>query len=347
VIPLLLIRWRRHVPRTVGRAATVLPLTSASIGIALLAAGRLPTLSYANAVPMVLAITVIGAALALELRRFGTLAPAAGLGAAVLAYFVVDALQGWPDTPFTLLGGTALDGARFYGLPNNATGLILGSALWLAAVLPPAGGFGLLVAVGMFAGFPSLGADLGGALTMFVAAGVWWALRTRGRFRWRDLLITGATVVAGMAVVLVAQVAFASRPTHGTRFVEEAGRGGFGGLIHLAAERLGTGARLLVDSPLSWIIVVGLPVVLYVVLRPPPVLRAEFDRWPQWRAAVLTTLLAGIVAYVVNDTGVAAAGFAFGLGAAGLLYLPMMEGPWWEPAAGPAPARAGESPAGV
>ena len=36
------------------------------------------------------------------------------------------------------------------------------------------------------------------------------------------------------------------------------------------------------------------------------------------------------MAYVVNDTGVAAAAFAFGMGAAGLLYLPMMEGPWWE-----------------
>ena len=52
-------------------------------------------------------------------------------------------------------------------------------------------GYGLLVAVGLFAGFPMLGADLGGALTMFVAAGLWWALRTRGRLRWVDLLITG------------------------------------------------------------------------------------------------------------------------------------------------------------
>jgi len=339
VVPILLIRWRRRVPSWLGRAATILPLSGASMGIGLLAAGRLSTLSYANAVPVVLAVAVVLAALALELRRFGPLAPAAGMGAAVLAYYLVDALQGWPDTPFTLLGGTALDGARFYGLPNNATGLLLGAACWLAAALPPVGGFALLVAVGLFSGFPNLGADLGGALTMFVAAGLWWALRTRGRLRWRDLLITGATVVVGMAAVLAAQVVLTSRPTHGTRFVEGAGRGGFGGLVHLAADRLATGVRLVVDSPLSWMVLVGLPVALFLALRPPAVVRDGFERWPQWRAAVLTTLLAGIVAYVVNDTGVAAAGFAFGLGAAGLLYLPMIEGPWWEPA--PAvPARA-------
>jgi hypothetical protein len=171
---------------------------------------------------------------------------------------------------------------------------------------------------------------------MFVAAGLWVGLAARGRLRWHDALITGATVVGGMAAVLLAQVTLASSPTHGTRFVEGAGRNGLGGLVHLAAERLATGGRLLVDSPLSWLVVAGLPVALYLALRPPPVVRAGFERFPRWRAAVVTTLLAGIVAYVVNDTGVAAAGFAFGLGAAGLLYLPMLEGPWWEP--GPAPS---------
>jgi hypothetical protein len=350
VVPMFLIRWRRRVPRWAGRAATILPLTAASIGVALLVAGRLPSQSYANAIPVVLAVTVILPALALELRRFGTLTPAAGMGAAVLAYVVFDALQGFPDTPFTLLGGTALDGARFYGLPNNATGLLLGSALWVAAVLSPWAGYSLLVAVGLFCGFPDLGADLGGALTMFVAAGLWWALRTRGRLRWIDLLITGGTVVVGMAAVLVAQVTLASTPTHGTRFVQSAGRSGLGGVVHTATERLGTGVRLILDSPLSWLVVVGLPVALYLALRPPGVVGEELDRWPQWRAVVLTTLVAGIVAYMVNDTGVAAAGFAFGMGAAGLLYLPMLEGPWWaEPEARPdraSGARSRPGPAG-
>ena len=329
VVPIVLIRRRDRVPRRLGRPGTILPLTAGTIGIALLSAGRLGAQSYANAVPFVLVVTVVVAALALELRRFGTLAPAAFVGAVILAYYVVDALTGWKDTPFTLLGGTALDGARFYGLPNNATGQLLGGSLWLASVLPPVAGFGLLAAVGLFAGFPDLGADLGGALTMFVAAGLWWALRTRGRLRWVDLLITGVTVVAGMALVFVAQVTLASTPTHGTRFVEAEG-GGLGGLARLATERLGTGVRLVVDSPLSWLVIVGLPVALYLAIRPPGVVRAAFERWPQWRAGVLTTLVAGIVAYVVNDTGVAAAAFAFGMGAAGLLYLPMMEGPWWE-----------------
>ena len=337
-VPILLLRRRDRVPPRVGRLGTILPLSAAPLGVGLLAAGRLGTLSYARVVPLLAAVALIVAALSLELRRFGPLWPAAGLGGVMLGYFVVDALQGWPDTAFTLLGGTALDGARFYGLPNNDIGLVLAGALWVATVLSPWAGYCLLVAVGLFVGFPDLGANLGGGLTLFVAAGLWWALRTRGRLRWRDALITGGTVVAGMAGVLVAQVTVASSPTHGTRFVEHGGV--VGSVARLALERLGTGARLLIDSPLSWLVVIGLPIVLYLALRPQAVVRDGFERWPQWRAAVVTLLLAGIVAYVVNDTGVAAAGFAFGLGIAGLEYLPMVEGPWWRrnrPA--PAPAR--------
>src|SRR5205823_5641460 len=82
VASILMIRGRRPVPAAVGRAATGLPLSAAAIAVALLAAGRLPTLTYASAVPVVLVVTVVGGALALELRRFGTLALAAGAGAA-------------------------------------------------------------------------------------------------------------------------------------------------------------------------------------------------------------------------------------------------------------------------
>ena len=322
----LLITWRRRVPRLVGRIAAVVPLSAAPIAVVYLAAGRLGSQSYGTVVPFLVGTAAAVALLGVGFRPFGPLAPAAVVGAAALAFLVVDALQRWPDTPFTLLGGTALDGARFYGMPNNLIGVALGGALFLAATLRPWTGFCLLVATGLFVGFPDLGANLGGALTVFVAAGVWWGLRTAGRLRWRDLAVTGATVVAGLGAVLAAHAWLTSTPTHGTRFVEG---GGSGGLIETLTERLGTGAELILRSPLTWLVVAGLPIVLLVALRPPPVLRDAFSRWPQWRAAVLTLLVAGIVAFVANDTGVAAAGFCFGLGLAGLLYLPLMEGPWW------------------
>ena len=48
----------------------------------------------------------------------GTLEALAWMGVAVLAVFVLEAVLGWTAAMFTFLGGTELDGGRFYGLPN-------------------------------------------------------------------------------------------------------------------------------------------------------------------------------------------------------------------------------------
>ena len=73
--------------------------------------------------------------------------------------------------------------------------------------------------------------------------------------------------------------------------------------------------------------VVGLPATLLAVLRPPAPVREAFHRHPAWRDALLVTLLAGVAAYVANDTGPAAAGPAFGLGLGGLVYVSLVEEP--------------------
>jgi hypothetical protein len=123
-----------------------------------------------------------------------------------------------------------------------------------------------------------------------------------------------------MALVLAAQVVLASTPTHGTRFVEGAGGRSLWGTV---SERLGTSWRLLTRYPLTWIILAGLPFCLWLALRPPGPMRPAFERYPQWRDAMVVLVLASIVAFVGNDTGAAAAGFGFGLAIAGILYLPL------------------------
>lgn len=309
--------------------AALLPAVALAVpllGVSLQAAGRLPELSYWTVVPFVALAPVVGALAAWTLLRGrGPLAPAAAVGAAVIAYFVVDALTGWPDTPFTFLGGTALDGARFYGLPNSALGLLVGAGLLVAASLHPWNGFVVLVGLGLFAGFPDLGADIGGAVTLFAAAGLWLGLAGRGRLAWRELGVTLLTVIAGLAVVLAANAWLAERPTHGTRFLQEAQGGGLGSVVTAVLDRLSIGVRLIARAPFTALPVLGLPIVLVLALRPPPALRGPLERWPTWRWVAVVSALAGIVAYVANDTGAAAAGYGFGIALAALVYLPLAQ----------------------
>jgi hypothetical protein len=130
-------------------------------------------------------------------------------------------------------------------------------------------------------------------------------------------------VAAGTAVVLAAHRFLASSPTHITRFVE----GESGGILDSFVHRLQVGFDLIARNPFALIPVVGVPLCLLAVLRPPPALRPTFERRPAWRDALLTILAASVVAYVVNDSGAAALGLGFGSGLAGILYVSLLDPP--------------------
>ena len=225
-------------------------------------------------------------------------------------------------TPF--VGGSELDGGRFYGLPNVFIGLLIGACLWVAHRLRTGAGVALLVGVALFAGLPYVGANLGGGVTLFASAGVWLAVRERGRLGvWRGIGVIVGMTVLGMALLLVAH-AISPFETHVARFEEQAG--GLGGAVGKVGDRLQVGFDLIGRNPFALIPVIGLPVAIAAVLWPPAPLRPSLQRSPAWRDAILVTLLAGVVAYLANDSGPAAAGFAFGLGLGGLLGVSLLSG---------------------
>jgi hypothetical protein len=291
----------------------------------MLAAGHLPELSYASAVPFIALVTVLGTMAFSPLEREAPTLVPVGIGAAVLAFFVLEALAGWSGMLTPLLGGSQLDGGRFFGFPNVAIGLAVGAALWATHRLRTIAGFGVLCALGLFIGLPYVGSNLGGAVTSFAAAGLWVAIRERERLGpWKGAGLAAAVAVAGGAIILVAH-AVAPIETHVSAFEENVS--GIGGVVETFVDRLGVGIDLIARAPASLVPVLGLPVLLVAILRPPAPLRPMFDRWPSWRDAVLVTTLAGIVGYVVNDSGPAAAGLAFGLALGGTLGVSLLAAP--------------------
>ena len=321
-----MLTWRRKVPRGLGRLAGWLALTVPVLAVGLLSAGHLPTLSYATVVPFVIAVTVAGTLAVVPLQRFGTLSPPAAIGAGVLVYLAVEAALGWTAALTPFLGGSELDGGRFYGLPNEFIGLLVGASLYLVARWRPWKGFALILAVALFAGLPGIGANLGGSIALFAAAGLWFAHRARGRLGLKELAFAGAVVVAGVGMVVLAHRFLTSSPTHVTRFVEEGD-----GLSHAwrtFADRLLVGWRLIARNPFALIPALGVPVSLFLVLRPAAPVREAFDRHREWRDAILVILMASAVAYLANDSGAAACGLGFGLGLGGLLYVSCAEQTW-------------------
>jgi len=321
-----LIAMRRRVPQTLARVGAWVGMSVPALAVALLAAGHLPTLSYATVVPFVIGATAVGTLAFAPLARRDAMLPPAAIGVAVLLFFLVEAAVGWTAALTPFLGGSELDGGRFFGLPNVFVGLLIGASLYVAFRLSPVWGFALVVAVALFAGLPFAGANIGAAVSLFAAAGLWLSLRTRGRLGWREAGVTAAIVVVGTGVILFAHRFLTSTPTHITRF-EEATGWRLGDVWRTFTHRLSTGWHLIEQNPFALVPVIGLPATLLAVLRPPPVVRQAFHSHPAWRDALLVALLSGIVAYVANDTGPAAIGLAFGLGLGGLVYVSLVDEP--------------------
>jgi hypothetical protein len=301
---------RGSLPGWASRSLRFLALCGAALPIPLMAGGLLPRLTYWVVVPFLVLSVVALAAAALASRWPGAMGPFRFLGAVGLAFVVLDALFGWRGARVPLIGGTMFDGVRFYGLPNAFIALLLASALLVAVGLEPFAGFLLLLAAGLFAGFPNLGANVGAAITLFVAAGVWWVLRTRRRLGLREVAFATGTVAMGLAAVLLANRYLPGAPTHITGFVERTG--GLGGTWHAFRRRLDVGFGQIGDVPAALIPLIGLVVVLVLVLAPPRPIRVGLELVGKvWREVLVAMTVAGIAAFFVNDTGVAAAAPVF------------------------------------
>jgi hypothetical protein len=320
IVSFVWLRVGRRLPAWVTATMRFLIVCAVALMIPLMAGGLLPRLTYGVVVPFVVLCTIALAVVALAAGWPGPMGPFAFLGAVGLGFMVIDGLFGWRGLRIPLLGATMFDGARFYGIPNAFLATLLGSSLFVATALEPWAGTALLFGAGLFAGFPALGADLGGSATMFLAGGLWWVVRSPSRRIASRALAVPAVVVAGLTLVLLANRYFPGAPTHIAGFVERNGNG-LSGVWHAFASRLDVGIGQLRDVPAGWLPMLGLPVVLLTaVLRPEPVRSGFAVAGSVWRDALIVLTLAAMASFFANDTGVAAAAPAFLYAATSMAY---------------------------
>jgi hypothetical protein len=294
----------------------VLTVSLPWLALALLLVGHLPTLAVATVVPFLVAFVVVGVAFTHWVgARRGIFVALAASGGVILAMLATEAALGWPAAVTPLAGGGQLDGGRFFGMPNVEIGIVLGSAMFVAHRVRVGTGALLLAACALVAGSPWTGSNLGAAITLFAAAGLWLAIRRR-RPWWLVVVMTGLITAIGMAAITLMHRYLTDRPTHVTAFLDDTA---IGGVIDRIADRLAIGLDQLTQTPAALIPVVGTLILLVVVLWPPASIARGFEGHDAWRDAALVLLLGSVVAYLANDTGAAAVGFGFGFALSGLL----------------------------
>ncbi|GAA3103842.1 hypothetical protein [Streptosporangium carneum] len=327
VVAFLLMRRRRGLGgvRVAALALASLPVSTYLVNLTPWHHSGAPLLALVGgilAIAFLLAATALGG----PWRRapLGPLAVVAGVTAAVLAG---DLLTGTTLQLNSVMGYTAVVGARYYGLGNIPFALFATSVLLLATTiahrLTGLGRRGAAVAVVavlggvamILGGWPGVGSDFGGVIA-FVPGIAVTALLIAGR-RVSIVKLGGFCAAGGVVVMGIAYLDYLRPPgsqTHLGRFV---GQVFTGEATEVIGRKLGAMLGTLLNPNLMPIVIAAAAFLVYALLHPDTasagVVPAAFGHSPALRAGLIGALVSGVVGMLVNDSGAAVLSMALAL----------------------------------
>ncbi|MGI4792120.1 MAG: hypothetical protein ACRYFS_25130 [Janthinobacterium lividum] len=162
-----------------------------------------------------------------------------------------------------LLGYSAIEGARYYGIGNEAMGLLLGSALAAAALMwSPSKRrqfFLLSLLIGIVVLLGSAGAKAGGVLVSLAVFGTFAYTVTGRRWTARTAIVLGTIVTAGMAAAALTDTfLFPAQHSHIGDAVERILFGGSGEALDIVRRKLAVEGRLAYHSAWAALLWTGL-----------------------------------------------------------------------------------------
>ena len=312
LLPLLgvavLLRWARLV-----RAVA---LTAMSVPVATWLAGLLPWWRSSAPGPALTGATLVAALAVAAYAGLGPwrrdpLGPPAAVAAVTMAVVGADVVGSARLGLISVLGLQPVTAGRFFGQGNVGFGLVLGALLVVCAVLlsrlprlqAVTGVLVLGLATLVLDAAPQWGADFGGVPGTVLAVGLL-TLAALG-VSWRLSTVALLVVVGGLvaAAVMLADWARGPRRTHLGDFMQSVLDGEAGGIV---ARKMSQGVGILWTYPLSWLAVLALVGVAVVVLTRRPAWTGALWREVGVRPALLAGLVAMVVTWVLNDSGIAA-----------------------------------------
>jgi len=318
VLALLLGRWPRSLRLRVGVMQLLLWLPIATYLVAVLPPDWPPVLSLG----LVLGASGLAAGAGARRATLGASmvalsGPAVG---ATTALLMLDLLGGKRLQPIAPIGYSLGLGGRFYGIGNEAAGLLIAAAvvaagLCLAAreasdrgsVSTGTGGAILIAAlVVVWLAAPPLGANAGCTLAGVIAFGTLFVARSSGRRTWLRGL---AVAVIAIAILLGVACLDASRGpesmTHLGRAWTRLSSEGWRYAVEFGIRKLTSSWEALVQTPAS--LIAGAWVLFWTcaLLRPMAFVGRAYGNAPALRPPLVAIAVGGLAAALLNDSTVA------------------------------------------
>jgi len=290
-------------------------------------------IKYSN--PWILLIGAPLAALLLSLILIGIFREKAhlailGLMAATAVLIIADLITGFSMMRHSLLGFSPIIGARFYGIGNEYTGVVVAclvlSLCWLAEEnkLLRTNLKALAVIVFTIAtfiiGFPSLGADVGGALAALVTFFFAVFYLSTARFTWKQPVVLAGGLV-GIVVLIMLSDKIMGIQTHAGKASQLVAQGGLNEALLIFKRKILVNLKLLKFTSWTNALIAMLATLLVLMAKKPGELRQLKERWPSLWAGLVGVGFGSIAAFLFNDSGVVAAFTSVLYATAVILYV--------------------------
>lgn len=217
------------------------------------------------------------------------------------------------------LGYDVIAGSRYYGIGNEFMGVLVAASLVgtisLAERYPlPMWRFILPVIYGSIFYIlvhPSIGTNVGGAIAAFAGFGM--ALMLLWRIKINVSTVTA--LAASMAVILLAifymdSLRSVDMQSHIGQTADIVRQQGIISLMSIAARKIARNIYLIRYTIWSPTFIVSFATLLFLIYRPVGVLKDVLERYPFMAYGFKSSIVASIVAFLANDSGVVAAAMA-------------------------------------
>ncbi|HHU64231.1 MAG TPA: hypothetical protein GXZ32_08545 [Clostridiales bacterium] len=243
-----------------------------------------------------------------------------GLCVITAVLVIADLLMGAPLIKESPLGYDVIAGARYYGIGNELTGVVIGSAMvsafgilnfWGNKKVLSLGKY-VLVIILAFITFviisPRLGANVGGGIGSFIGFGTGIAMLFKDRMSIKQLLF----ILAGLTIFLMCIFVWDwLRPdnsqTHIGRTLTLIEEEGIISLFTTAYRKLDMNIRLIKYTIWSRVFLVSLFIIVALLYRPVGLLKEVMEENKILGYGLLGAAVGGIASLFVNDSGIVTA----------------------------------------
>ncbi|SHJ73550.1 hypothetical protein SAMN02745883_00307 [Caminicella sporogenes DSM 14501] len=240
---------------------------------------------------------------------------------------IIDLFNNSKLMKLSFLGYDPIIGARYYGIGNEYMGILIGASLVfimslldrfkINKMLPVI----FLMFIVYVIGYPKLGANVGGSITAVISA-VFVILRLfKKRLKLRDFSLIFLSVLILLFIISLTDLYIVDDKTHLANALSQIRNEGFKVIYSIIFRKICMNIKLLEITIWSKVLLTTILFLSILFYRPFGVAKKVLEKYNNLAKGLLGVLIACVVGFIVNDSGVVAAATAIIFLGITLMYL--------------------------